>query len=87
MINHSPSTLRCGYKFNKLRLHERLNNTMGIFECECGTKKPLRIADVISGRKKSCGCLQRKRNAIMIVQTVKLEKHLKETNYDWKTRE
>lgn len=77
--------MRCGLKVNKLRLHERLSNTIGTFECDCGTRKPLQICKVISGRIKSCGCLQRKRNAIMILQTVKLEKHLKETNYDWKT--
>lgn len=85
MTKYDPKTIRCGLKFNKLRFHQRINNTTGIFECDCGTQKQLRIADFISGRKKSCGCLHKKMIAIGISKTVKLEKYLKETNYNWRT--
>lgn len=29
-----------------------------LFQCDCGTKKEIRASNVISGRVKSCGCMQ-----------------------------
>lgn len=53
-------------KFNKLILKEILYNPnarrkfeYGIFECDCGNSKNIHITNVVTGRIKSCGCLQK----------------------------
>jgi hypothetical protein len=47
-----------GDKHNLLTLR-KINVASGVFECECGTIKELKIGDVVSGNTKSCGCYRR----------------------------
>lgn len=39
--------------------HLAVRNTYWIFKCDCGEEKPIRIADVKSGKVKSCGCIHK----------------------------
>ena len=33
-----------------------INDEYGLYRCECGKEMPLKHNDVLTGKKKSCGC-------------------------------
>lgn len=50
-----------GDKFGMLTLIERVDGKhAGVFRCECGKEKQIRIGHVTSGVVRSCGCVKRK---------------------------
>jgi hypothetical protein len=59
----TPNRLHAGQKINRLtflRMTEKKPNDphlVGVFECECGTIKPVMISRVVNGYAQSCGCL------------------------------
>jgi len=48
---------------------------MGLFQCECGNQKEIRISNVKAGVTKSCGCLQIERRNINCYKTHGLSGH------------
>ncbi|AXO39945.1 AP2 domain [Enterobacter hormaechei] len=58
-----PTELKPGDKKNRLTFLEELpsqrKHKMGLFQCECGTKKAIRLCSFKNGSVKSCGCLHR----------------------------
>ena len=65
-IKYSP-----GLKFNKLTLVKRLPVKLlgmryeyyGLFRCDCGEERMIKIAHVVHNKTKSCGCLYKESNS------------------------
>lgn len=60
-------------KNNRLTFKEEVINhknkhKLGLFLCDCGTYKILRIYDVIKGTTKSCGCLRKELNRLSLLK-------------------
>lgn len=58
--------MKKGDKYNRLtairKHHNDSKNVYWLFKCDCGNKKVLRKAHVISNSTKSCGCLRKELN-------------------------
>lgn len=54
-----PKKIKIGNIYNKVTVSKIINNTTSVYKCFCGTLFEAKNYIMISGAKKSCGCLTR----------------------------
>jgi hypothetical protein len=54
-----PWSQRVGERFGRIVIVSTTVTGKAVVRCDCGTEKTVSISNVLAGRTKSCGCLQR----------------------------
>lgn len=59
-VHHTTASVLQGNPYGKLTAIREVASTHRVFlcECECGTRKRIRLGSLVSGKAKSCGCAQ-----------------------------